>query len=240
MDYPEPQPRTQPGYGREAANRPVRARLTPALLLATLVLVSVALLAVALIGRPAIERTVGRPEALPETRGLASLATPTPSRLVAVGPPTQAPRASVTPAVLGSSFAAAVPTRTPVPAPRTRPTAAPTAVPAERVSLELSAEVDPPVPRVGSRLSIRLSMKNVGRQDVRGVQILTGGPWEVMSGVEVTPQGTLRRGPAGWYILSNTLVPAGETRVLEISGVPLERGNQAFTFLADALQTLDR
>lgn len=233
MEYPEPPRLTQPGQDVGATDRPALARLAPVLLVVGLVLAGAALLAVAVVGRSARERAAGTPTA-------PALASPTPPPVAAAPPSTVASRALLTPAVLGSSFGAEAATRTPVPSAVARLTQAPTNVPAERVSLELSAEVDPPVPRVGSRLSIRLSMKNVGRQDIQGVQILTGGPWEVMSGVEVTPQGTLRRGPSGWYILSDTLVPSGETRVLEISGVPLERGNQAFTFLADALLTRDR
>jgi hypothetical protein len=143
-------------------------------------------------------------------------------------PPTSQPTAPAS----APTTPAAPPTQAP-PAPR------PTATPRSPVELEVTAVSNPPTPSVGSQWVLQIGITNHSSRQVDGVRISTGGPWDQQTILGVLPEGSLKHDPSGWYIVSPTPIPPGETHYVQVVARANSEGDQQFTFGASELVSGD-
>lgn len=61
---------------------------------------------------------------------------------------------------------------------------------------------------------LALSITDNGDRAARGVYIATSGPWDRWTVLGIEPSGSFARDAAGWHIVTDEEVPAGETRTI--------------------------
>ena len=154
---------------------------------------------------------------------LAACGGPTQSNSLPTLPPTPPP--TLTPLPSPSPTLFVPPTLTPMPTP-----VPPTVTPLPALSLQITAQLDPPTPHAGEEFVVALSVTNDGDRAARGVYIATGGPWDRWTVLGIEPSGTFVPDAAGWHIVTDEQVPAGETRTILVHTRADEPSQEKLTF----------
>jgi hypothetical protein len=77
---------------------------------------------------------------------------------------------------------------------------------------------------------LALSITNDGDRPAHGIYVAMDGPWDRWTVLGIEPSGTLSRDATGWHLVSDTDVPAGETRTVLVHLRADEPADEQLTF----------
>jgi uncharacterized membrane protein len=107
------------------------------------------------------------------------------------------------------------------------------------VPLRIGALLDPPTPHAGEEFVLALSVTNDGGRPAHGIYVATDGPWDRWTVLGIEPSGTLSQDAAGWHLVSDIDVPAGETRTVLVHLRADEPAEEQLTFAVREAQLTD-